>query len=66
MRDPPAERAVRRTLGIDVDPLMVIGGVGEQIDALLRDLQPIGGPELTALGSDELIQPAELLHHFAP
>jgi hypothetical protein len=45
---------------------MVVGGVGEQIDAFLRDLQPIGGTELAALGSDEFIQPAELLHHFSP
>ena len=66
MSDRPAERAVCRTLGIDVDPLMVVGGVGEQIDALLCDLQPIGGTELAALGSDELIQPAELLHHYSP
>ena len=66
MRDRPAERAAGRTLRIDVDPLMVIGGVREQIDALLCDLQPIGRTELAALGSYELVQPTELLHHFAP
>ena len=66
MRDRRTERSLSRTDRIDVDPLVIIGRVGEQVDALLRDLQPIGRTELAALGSDELVQPTELLHHFSP
>ena len=40
--DRPAERPVLGPLGIDVDPLVVAGGVGERVDPLLGDLQPVG------------------------
>ena len=43
-----AERAVLRALGVDVDPLVVVGGVGEQVDAVLRDLEPVGVAEVGA------------------
>jgi len=29
-------------LGVDVDPLVVAGDVGELVDVLLRDLEPLG------------------------
>src|SRR3954469_9987871 len=41
VRDRRAERAGLRPLGIDVDPLVVAGRIGEQIDPLLRDLDPV-------------------------
>jgi hypothetical protein len=66
VRDRAAKRAAHRALGIDVDPLMVIRGVSEQVDTILGDLQPIGGTQLRALRRNELVQPAELLHHFSP
>ena len=65
VRDRPAERTVRRALGVDVDPLMIVGGVGEQVDTVLVDLEPFGGAQFCALCCDELVQPVELLHHFS-
>src|SRR6187402_609716 len=38
VRDRRAERAGRGPLHVDVDPLVVVGGVGEELDPLLRDL----------------------------
>jgi hypothetical protein len=40
MRDRPAERAGRGAFGVDVDPLVVTGCVGELVDLLLGDLVP--------------------------
>ena len=33
---------------VDVDPLVVIGGVGEGVDPLLCDLHPVGHSDLLA------------------
>ena len=42
MRDRgPERRLAAASLGVDVNPLMVAGGVGELVDPLLRDLKPI-------------------------
>ena len=46
MRDRAAERACRRALRVDVDPLVVAGRVGERVDPLLRDLEPLARAEL--------------------
>ena len=35
-----------RALRIDMNPLMVVGGVRELVDALLRDLQPFRDGDL--------------------
>ena len=40
MGDGAAERAGGGALGVDVDPLVVVGGVGEGVDALLVDGEP--------------------------
>ena len=48
MRDRGAEGAVLGALGVDVDPLVVVGRVGEEADALLRDLDPVGPAEVGA------------------
>ncbi len=63
MRDRPAEGTTGRPLGIDVDPLVVVGGIGEQIHTVLSDLQPLRGSELRPLlRCDELAEILELLH----
>ena len=31
------------SFGIDVDELVILGDVGERVDALLRDLEPVAG-----------------------
>lgn len=54
MGDAGAERAVLGALGID-DPLVVIGGVGEAVDPLLLDLDPIGDSQIPALGGDQFL-----------
>src|SRR5438874_10048950 len=51
--DRPAEEGPPGALGVDVDVLVVAGGVGEGVDALLGDLQPLAHAELLA---DQLLQ----------
>src|SRR5207302_4891558 len=46
VRDGGAERAVRGGFGIDMDPLVVTGRLGEEIDLVLRDLVPVARAEL--------------------
>ena len=45
MPDRRAEWAFLGALGIDVDPLVVAGRLGEGVDLLLRDLDPARRPE---------------------
>ena len=42
MRDRGAERACGCSLRVDVDPLRIVGRLGETVDALLLDLAPLG------------------------
>ena len=60
--DGAAERALRRALLVDVDPLVVVGGVGEQVDAVLVDLEPVAGAEVLAHGGGELVDVGEGAH----
>ena len=69
MRDRRAEgRLALRAVGVHVDPLLVAGGFGEQVDALLRHLEPVRGAELLPdpiteclhVGNDEGFGHAEL------
>src|SRR5690606_24670356 len=46
--DGPSEGAVLRPLGIDVDPLVVTGGVGEGVHLLLGDHELVGPAEVLA------------------
>ena len=46
-------------LGVDVDPLVVAGGVGEQVHLLLGDLDVVAVAEVLA---DELLQPGDALN----
>jgi hypothetical protein len=51
VRDRAAEGALGRgALDVDVDPLVVTGRVGEQVDVLLGDLVPVAAAEV---GADE-------------
>ena len=55
--DRAAERALLlRPLGVDVDPLVVAGGVGEEVHLLLGDLHVVGVPEVL---SDLVLQPGD-------
>ena len=48
MGDGAAKRGSRGALGIDVDVLMVVGGIGELVDAGLFDRQPVGDADFPA------------------
>ncbi|GAA2135856.1 hypothetical protein GALLR39Z86_38230 [Glycomyces algeriensis] len=43
MGDRAAEGPGGGALGVDVDPLVVAGGVGERVDAVLLDREPLAG-----------------------
>ena len=64
MSDGAAERPLRRPLLVDVDPLVVVGGVGEQVDAVLVDLEPVAGPEVRTHGGGQLVDVGEGAHGF--
>lgn len=42
---PPCSRSA--TLDVDVDPLMVVGGVGEALDARLVEAEPVGHAQVS-------------------
>src|SRR5262245_9646608 len=46
VRNRRAEGTVRGRLGIDVNPLVITGRLGEQVDLLLRDLVPLARAEV--------------------
>ena len=48
MGDRPAERPGLGPLDVDVDPLVVAGGVGELVDPLLGDLHVVAVAEVLA------------------
>ena len=48
MGDGGAERRVLRPLGVDVDELVVVGDVGELVDLVLGDLEPLAGALVVA------------------
>ena len=58
MRDGAAERAALGALHVDVDPLVVAGGLGERVDPLLGDLDPVAGADLLAGGRLDLLEGA--------
>jgi hypothetical protein len=62
MSDGAAEWTARRTFGVDVDPLVIVGGVSENVDAVLCDLEPFRRTELAALRRDQLIEPTKGFH----
>src|SRR6185437_5057568 len=49
VRDGLAARHLRLgALDVDMDPLVIAGGVGEGVDAVLGDLHPVGHADLLA------------------
>ena len=50
---PPNGR--RQPLDVDVDPLVVAGGVRELVDPVLVDLQPLAGAEVLADRGGDLV-----------
>ncbi len=60
MRNRCAERRfAARPFDVDVDPLMVASGVGELVDAFLRDFQPVAHHDFLARLPGELFETAE-------
>ena len=53
VRDGTAEWPCRGAFVIDVDPLVILGRVGERVDARLRDLEPVGR---TQVGTGEVAE----------
>ena len=49
-------------LDVDVDPLVVAGGLREPVDPLLVDRQPVGGAELLADGGGHFVESREDAH----
>ena len=65
MRDGAAERRLaRRALGIDMDELVVVGGVGELVDHRLRHDAPRRHADLGADGGLQLIERDRLHLHI--
>ena len=62
MGDRPAERAGLGPLGVDVDPLVVAGGVGEQVHPLLGDLDPVAVAEVLAHERAQLLDAVDGPH----
>ncbi|MNG16724.1 hypothetical protein D3C84_1006620 [compost metagenome] len=57
----------KRTAGgthrVDMNPLVITGGFGEQIDALLVDGQPFGVAQVQAFGRKQRLGTAENVTH---
>src|SRR3546814_13758676 len=52
MRDRRTKRPGAGLLDVDVNPLVIVGRVGEQIDAVLRDRQPLAAAERMTNGGE--------------
>ena len=50
MRHTGTKRAGLGTFWIDVDPLMIVGGIGKLVDTLLGQFDPFGRAEVLANG----------------
>ena len=59
MGDGVSERTGRRTLGVDVNPLVVAGGFGEEVDLLLGHAQVVG---IAEVGADECREILNAVH----
>lgn len=49
------ERTLRRGLGVDVDPLVVAGGLREQVYAVLVDGDPVAATQMAADGAEQVL-----------
>jgi hypothetical protein len=48
VRDGPAKKSLRRAFWIDVDVLMIAGRVGEEVDSILGDFNPLAHSDFLA------------------
>ena len=48
MGDSPAEGGLGRALRIDMDELVIVGGVSEKVDPRLGHIHPVGDADLHA------------------
>ncbi|MNU00202.1 hypothetical protein D3C72_2432730 [compost metagenome] len=63
MSDTGAERAAGGAHRVDMNPLVIAGGFGEQVDALLADGQPFGVAQVQALGRKQRLGAVEYVTH---
>ena len=63
MGDRRTEGAFLRALDVDMDPLVIVGRIGELVDAVLGDLEPLAGTEILADRLLERFGAAEFLSH---
>jgi hypothetical protein len=61
--DGAAERTGRRPLGIDVDPLVVAGGVGEEINLLLSHRAIVAETQVGAHERSQIIDAFDVCGH---
>lgn len=59
MRDGGPVRAAARAFGVEVDPLVVAGRLGESVDALLVDREPVAGAEARSDGGFKFLDGRE-------
>jgi len=60
--DSLTERASLRPLDVDVDPLVVIGCIGEAVDLLLGNLAPLAVAEVRACPRLQLVDALQQCH----
>jgi hypothetical protein len=58
-----AERTAGGAHRVDMNPLVITGGFGEQIDALLVDGQPFGMAQVQTFGGKQRLGTAENVIH---
>ena len=63
MGDRGAERAVLGAFRVDVDPLVVPGGVGELVDLVLGDFAVLGDPEVGAGEGEQFVEIDDEIGH---
>src|SRR5699024_5148016 len=64
--DGGTERSGRRAPGMDVDPLVGAGRIGEGVDAILVDRHPVAVSEVVADRGGELVEAGERPHPRGP
>src|SRR5271169_4683868 len=66
VRDRAAVRTLRGAPGLDVDPLMIMGGIGEDVHLMLGDRMPLARPDLLADHAEQVSRHVQLDGHRAP
>ncbi len=66
MRDRGAERAVLGAFRVDVDPLVIAGGVGEFVDLFLGDFAVFGDAEVGSGEGGQFVEVDDEIGHLLP